>query len=63
MLEPWIIEQIRRREEEERRRHERPRLEIPLRDERRRPEPEDEGEPAGEEDRDAPQRGVVIIEM
>jgi hypothetical protein len=61
VLEPWIIEQIRRREEEERRRHERPRLEIPLRDEHRRPEPEDEGDP--EEDHDAPQRGVVIIEM
>ena len=62
MLEHWIIEQIRRREEEERRRHERPRLEIPLRDERRRPDSaEDEEEP--EEDRDAPQRGVVIIDM
>ena len=59
MLEPWIIEQIRRREEEERRRNERPRLEIPLRDERRRPEAEEEPE----EDPDAPQRGVVIIEM
>ncbi len=60
MLEPWIIEQIRRREEEERRRNERPRLEIPLHDERRHPEAEEEAE---EEDRDAPQRGVVIIEM
>jgi hypothetical protein len=59
VLEPWIIEQIRRREEEERRRNERPRLEIPLRDERHRPEPEEEPE----EDPDAPQRGVVIIEM
>jgi hypothetical protein len=64
VLEPWIIEQIRRREEEERRRHERPRLEIPLGDERRRPDPPDptEGEES-EEDRDAPQRGVVIIDM
>jgi hypothetical protein len=34
MLEPWIIEQIRRREEEERRRNERPQLEIPAVDER-----------------------------
>lgn len=34
MLEPWIIEQIRRREEEERRRNERPQLEIPANDER-----------------------------
>ncbi len=32
MLEPWIIEQIRRREQEERRRGERPQLEIPSRD-------------------------------
>lgn len=32
MLEPWIIEQIRRREEEERRRSERPQLEIPTSD-------------------------------
>lgn len=31
-----------------------------MRDERRRPEPEEEAE---EEDPDAPQRGVVIIEM
>lgn len=34
MLEPWIIEQIRRREEDARRRNERPQLEIPTRDER-----------------------------
>ena len=34
MLEPWIIEQIRRREEEERRKQERPQLEIPAEDER-----------------------------
>jgi len=61
VLEPWIIEQIRRREEEERRRQERPRLEIPLRDERRRPDSAEDEDP--EEDRDAPQRGVVIIEM
>jgi hypothetical protein len=32
MLEPWIIEQIRRREQEERRRNEQPRLEIPSSD-------------------------------
>ena len=64
MLEPWIIEQIRRREEEARRRDERPRLEIPIRDERWKPEPD---RPEGEEDRsddeDKPERGVVIIEM
>ena len=32
-----------------------------MRDERRRPEPEDEERE--EDDRDAPQRGVVIIDM
>ena len=63
MLEPWIIEQIRRREEEERRRNEQPRLEIPVRDDRykrERPEEEDDGE---EKDRDGGNRGVVIIDM
>jgi hypothetical protein len=66
VLEPWIIEQIRRREEEERRRNEQPRLEIPVRDERwkrDRPE-EDEEDPDGEKkDRDGGNRGVVIIDM
>ena len=69
MLEPWIIEQIRRREEEERRREEQPRLEIPVRDDRykrdRPPGPdEDEEEQDGEKkDRDGGNRGVVIIDM
>ena len=60
MLEPWIIEQIRRREEEERRRREeRPFLELPLANENWPP-------PRNEEDRDKrdePKRGVVIIGM
>ena len=63
MLEPWIIEQIRRREEEERRRHEQPRLEIPGRDDhykRDRPEDEEDDE---NKDRDGDNRGVVIIDM
>ena len=65
MLEPWIIEQIRRREEEERRRQEQPRLEIPARDERwKRDRPEDEEDRRREE---RPRRGgiggVVIIDM
>ena len=64
MLEPWIIEQIRRREEEARRRNERPRLEIPIHDERWKPEPD---RPDREEDKsdddDKPERGVVIIDM
>ena len=64
MLEPWIIEQIRRREEEERRRHEQPRLEIPIRDERyKRDRPEDEEEDEKDKDRDGGNRGVVIIEI
>jgi hypothetical protein len=59
MLEPWIIEQIRRREEEERRRHERPQLELPV--------PADQWPPAlpdktdQSDDEDDPKRGVVII--
>jgi hypothetical protein len=61
MLEPWIIEQIRRREEEERRqRDERPFLELPLANETwptRNPADEKR------EKRDEPQRGVVIIGM
>jgi hypothetical protein len=78
MLEPWIIEQIRRREEEERRRHERPQLEIPMGDERWRRRPQDDGEEP-DHDTDGPRerprereedkepeggpRGVVIIDM
>ena len=63
MLEPWIIEQIRRREEEERRRNEQPRLEIPIRDDRyKRDRPEDE-EDDENKDRDGGNRGVVIIEI
>ena len=65
MLEPWIIEQIRRREEEERRRQEQPRLEIPVHDDRYkrdRPPGEDEEEEE-KKDRDDGTRGVVIIDM
>jgi hypothetical protein len=67
MLEPWIIEQIRRREEEERRRNERPQLEIPMGDDRWRRRPDDE--PDNDTDRQDDdkeregERGVVIIEM
>jgi hypothetical protein len=63
MLEPWIIEQIRRREEEERRKNEqRPRLELPVPDGRwpARNESEEEEEDYVP-DRDEPTRGVVII--
>ena len=62
MLEPWIIEQIRRREEEERRRHERPQLELPL-PERIWPPTRNDSEDRSQDDddEDAPKRGVVII--
>jgi hypothetical protein len=62
MLEPWIIEQIRRREEEERRRHERPQLELPI-PERNWPPTRNDSEDSSQDDddEDAPKRGVVII--
>jgi hypothetical protein len=62
MLEPWIIEQIRRREEEERRRNERPQLEIPIRDERWK-HPSSEEEESEKEPEEGGERGVVIIPM
>ncbi len=57
MLDPWIIEEIRRREEADRHENDRPQLEIPIEMPRHpstdtRPEP-----PPGEE------RGVVILEF
>jgi hypothetical protein len=69
MLDPWIIEQIRRREEEERRKNERPYLELPVPDLPRWPSRNDadEGDADRERDRDSdrdePKRGVVIIGM
>jgi hypothetical protein len=56
MLDPWIIEQIQRREEEERRNNEeRPVLEIPL---DRPPEPQ---ERSSYGNRDRPERGIAIL--
>ena len=72
MLEPWIIEQIRRREEEERRKQERPQLEIPAEDERieqwRKRREEDRERRGGDENerddpRERPQRRVMIIDV
>ena len=61
MLEPWIINEIRRREEE-RRRRDRPQLELPVPDSTW---PDNgglgEGEVSPEEPN--PERGVVIIGM
>jgi hypothetical protein len=60
MLEPWIIDEIRRREEE-RRRGDRPQLELPVPD----PPADRPGSDAGDEEKDDPgtKRGVVIIAM
>jgi hypothetical protein len=68
MLEPWIIEQIRRREEEERRKQDRPQLDIPADDERieqwRKRQEDDRGDKGRrDEDEDAPKRGVMIIDF
>lgn len=60
MLEPWIIEQIRRREEEERRRNERPQLELPVPDLPWQRETDDQAGDEQDEDGE-PKRGVVII--
>jgi len=61
MLEPWIIEEIRRREEE-RRRGDRPQLELPL-PERSWQEEGDLGDAHDQQGDRAPERGVVIIGM
>jgi hypothetical protein len=75
MLEPWIIEQIRRREkEEQRRRNERPQLEIPDTDElgdlwrKQNEEREDHdrgesGDRGKKKEDDQPERGVMIIDF
>jgi hypothetical protein len=61
MLEPWIIDEIRRREEE-RRRGDRPQLELPV-PEPRWPNEGDADDSHGEQGDKAPERGVVIIGM
>ena len=61
MLEPWIIDEIRRREEE-RRHGERPQLELPL-PEYEWPREGDNGEVREKQGDRPPERGVVIIGM
>lgn len=61
MLEPWIIDEIRRREEE-RRRGDRPQLELPVPDGRW-PNQGDRDDTHDEQGDKAPERGVVIIGM
>jgi hypothetical protein len=61
MLDPWIIEEIRRREEERRRQEsgQRPVIELPISD----PRPETEGKPTdGKPGESDPPRGVAIID-
>ncbi len=55
MLDPWIIEEIRRREDQDQR-DDRPVLEIPLE------EPDDEDRRVREEE-DEVERGVVIVDF
>ena len=63
MLEPWIIEQIRRREEE-RRRGERPRLDLPVSEESWSDDRDQDVDLGQEIHRDpSTERGVVIIGM
>lgn len=64
MLEPWIIEQIRRREEE-RRRGERPQLELPVEETPwpTRNDSDGAGDAEIEPDPREPKRGVVIINL
>jgi hypothetical protein len=61
MLEPWIIDEIRRREEE-RRRGDRPQLELPVPDPRW-PNEGNGDAPRREQGDKPPERGVVIIGM
>jgi hypothetical protein len=63
MLEPWIIEQIRRRVVEERRRNERPQLEVPIRDDRWKHPSGEEEDRKKEKDDEGSDRGVVIIDF
>jgi hypothetical protein len=57
MLDPWIIEEIRRREEERRRDREAGRVELPLES----PKYHDRGSPGAPAEES--ERGVVIIDM
>ncbi len=61
MLEPWIIDEIRRREED-RRRGDRPQLELPVPDGQW-PGEVDPRMPHDERGDRAPERGVAIIGM
>lgn len=59
MLDPWIIEEILRREEEKRREEETGRVELPLESPRYR---DSGGFPSDNQDRD-PGRGVIVLDI
>jgi hypothetical protein len=59
MLDPWIIEEILKKEEEQRRESERGRVEMPV--DRHRPDLGDR--PAVTPPREESERGVVIIDI
>lgn len=59
MLDPWIIEEILRREEEQKRREQERRPEMPLESPRRDRDPATATPPA----KDREERGVVIIDI
>lgn len=59
MLDPWIIEEILRREEEQKRREQERRPEMPLESPRRDRDPAGAQPPA----RDREERGVVVIDI
>jgi hypothetical protein len=60
MLDPWIIEEIRRREDDRRREREAARIELPLKAPDYR-ESEEATAPEGEKDPE--ERGVAIIDL
>jgi len=57
MLDPWIIEEIIRREREEERRRDERRIELPLQNPRTQPEPAAPIPPADSD------RGVTVIDI
>ena len=58
MLEPWIIDKIRRREDERNRERDARRIQLPLYDEQSR-----DDTPATDEREEVPSRGVVVIDL
>ena len=58
MLDPWIIEEIRRREEDRRRDREVERVDLPVED----TQYQDRGQPLPPAE-DADRRGVIVIDM